>query len=86
MLALFVILVKRARKCQKPLTVFKVLLEDITKILRFKVMRTPAEIRKLLLAQYYDYLPFFEEDMAAELPPHRLGINYIFTLKKGENG
>ena len=24
--------------------------------------------------------------MAAELPPHRLGINYIFTLEKGKNG
>ena len=24
--------------------------------------------------------------MAAELPPHRPGINHIFTLKKGENG
>ena len=24
--------------------------------------------------------------MAAELPPHRPGINHIFTLEKGENG
>ena len=24
--------------------------------------------------------------MAAELPPYRLGIDYIFTLEKGENG
>ena len=24
--------------------------------------------------------------MAAELPPHRLSINYIFTLEKGKNG
>ena len=44
----FVILVKRARKCQKPLTVFKVLLEDITKALCPKVMRILVEIRKLL--------------------------------------
>ena len=43
----FVILVKGARKCQKPLTVFKVSLEDITKVLCLKVMRIPAEIRKL---------------------------------------
>ena len=43
------------------------------------------EIRKLLLAQYHDYLPFFKGNMAAELPPHRLGIDYIFTLEKGEN-
>ena len=46
----FVILVKRARKCQKPLTVFKILLKDIIKALRFKIIRTPVEIRKLLPA------------------------------------
>ena len=46
----FIILVKRARKCQKPLTVFKVLLKDITKVLRPKVIRIPAEIQKLLPA------------------------------------
>ena len=46
----FIILVKGARKCQKPLTVFKVLLKDITKALRPKVIRTPMEIRKLLPA------------------------------------
>ena len=46
----FVILIKRARKRQKPLTVFKVLLKDITKILYPKVIKTPVEIRKLLLA------------------------------------
>ena len=44
------------------------------------------EIRKLLPAQYYNHLPLFEGDMAAELLPHRLGINYIFTLEKGKNG
>ena len=41
----FVILIKGARKRQKPLTVFKVLLKDITKILRLKITRIPAEIR-----------------------------------------
>ena len=82
----FTILVKRARKCQKPLTVFKVSLKDITKILRLKITRTLTEIRKLLPAQYYDHLPLFEGDMAAELPPHRPGIDYTFTLEKGENG
>ena len=46
----FIILIKRARKRQKPLTVFKVSLKNITKVLRFKVIRTPAEIRKLLPA------------------------------------
>ena len=46
----FIILVKGARKRQKPLTVFKVLLKDIIKALRLKVMRIPAEIRKLLPA------------------------------------
>ena len=46
----FVILVKRARKCQKPLTVFKILLKDIIKALRPKVIKIPAEIRKLLPA------------------------------------
>ena len=83
--ALFIILVKEARKRQKPLTVFKVLLKDITKTLYPKVIRILVEIRKLLPAQYYNYLPLFGEDMAAELPPHRPGINYIFTLKKGKN-
>ena len=86
MATLFAILVKGARKRQKPLTVFKVSLKDITKVLCLKVMRTPAEIRKLLPAQYYDHLPLFEGDMAAELSPHRPGIDYTFTLKKGENG
>ena len=81
----FIILVKGAKKCQKPLTVFEVLLEDITKILRLKVIRIPTEIRKLLPAYYYDYLPLFKGDMAAELPPHRPGINYILTLEKGKN-
>ena len=46
----FIILVKGARKRQKPFTVFKVLLKDITKVLRLKVIRIPAEIRKLLPA------------------------------------
>ena len=40
----FIILVKRARKCQKPLTVFKVLLKDITKVLRPKVIRILMKI------------------------------------------
>ena len=40
----FIILVKGARKCQKPLTVFKVSLKDIIKVLRLEIMRTPAEI------------------------------------------
>ena len=42
--ALFVILVKRAREYQKPLMVFNVLLKDITKLLYFKIIRTLAEI------------------------------------------
>ena len=46
----FIILVKRARKCQKPLIIFKALLKNITKTLRLKITRTPAEIRKLLPA------------------------------------
>ena len=46
----FIILVKGARKRQKPLTVFKASLEDIIKVLRPKVTRTLAEIWKLLLA------------------------------------
>ena len=46
----FIILIKGARKRQKPLMVFKALLEDITKVLRLKVIRIPAEIRKLLPA------------------------------------
>ena len=82
----FTILVKRARKRQKPLTVFKASLEDITKALHPKITRTPTEIRKLLPAQYYNHLPLFKGGMAAELPPHRPGINHTFTLKKGENG
>ena len=49
-------------------------------------MRILTEIRKLLPAQYYNDLPFFEGDMAAELPLHRPGINHIFILEKGENG
>ena len=40
----FIILVKGARKCQKSLTVFKVLLKDITKALRLKITRISAEI------------------------------------------
>ena len=82
----FIILIKGARKRQKPLIIFKVLLKDITKILRLKIIRTPTEIRKLLPAQYHNHLPLFEGDIATELPPHRPGINYTFTLKKGKNG
>ena len=82
----FIILVKRARKRKKPLTVFKVLLKNITKLLCPKVIRIPAEIRRLLPTQYYNYLPLFEGDMAAELPLHRPGINHIFTLEKTKNG
>ena len=40
----FIILVKGARKYQKPLMVFKVLLKDITKVLRLKITRIPTEI------------------------------------------
>ena len=43
-IAPFAILIKEARKCQKPLIVFKVLLKDITKVLHFKIIRTLAEI------------------------------------------
>ena len=50
MATLFIILIKRARKYQKPLTVFKVLLKDITKVLRLKVIRIPMKIQKLLPA------------------------------------
>ena len=82
----FIILIKGAKKRQKPPTVFKALLKDITKVLRFKITKIPAEIRKLLPAQYHNHLPLFEGDMAVELPPYRPGINHIFTLKKGNNG
>ena len=43
------------------------------------------EIRKLLPAQYHNHLPLFKGDMAAELPPHRPGIDHTFTLKKNKN-
>ena len=46
----FIILIKGARKRQKPLTVFKASLKDITKVLRLKIIKTPTEIRKLLPA------------------------------------
>ena len=46
----FAILIKRAKKRQKPLTIFKALLKNIIKILRLKIKKTPAEIRKLLPA------------------------------------
>ena len=46
----FIILVKGARKCQKSLMIFKVLLKDIIKVLYPKVMRIPMKIRKLLPA------------------------------------
>ena len=83
---LFIILVKRAKKCQKPLTVFTVLLKDITKALRLKIIKTPTEIRKLLPAQYYDYLPLFKGDMAAELLPHCL-VSIIYShWKKAKPG
>ena len=82
----FAILIKRARICQKPLTVFKISLKDITKVLRLKIIKIPTEIRKSLPAQYYEYLPLFKGGMAAELPPHRPGINHIFILEKSKNG
>ena len=46
----FIILVKGARKCQKPFMVFEVLLEDIMKVLCSKVIRILAEIQKFLPA------------------------------------
>ena len=82
----FTILVKGARKRQKPLTVFKVSLKDIIKALYPKITKTPMKIRKLLPAQYHNHLPLFEGDMAAELPPHHPSIDHTFTLEKGENG
>ena len=82
----FIILVKGARKYQKPLMVFKVLLKNITKVLCPKIARTPVEIRKLLPAQYCNHLLLFEGNMVAELPPHCPSIDYIFTLEKGKNG
>ena len=86
MVAPFITLVKGARKRQKPFTVFKVSLENITKVLRPKIIRILTEIRKLLPAQYYNHLPLFEGDMVAELPPYRPGINHTFILEKGKNG
>ena len=46
----FVILIKGVKKRRKSITVFKVSLEDITKVLRLKIKKTPAELRKLLPA------------------------------------
>ena len=40
----FITLIKGAKKRQKPLTVFKVLLKNITKVLRPKITKTPMEI------------------------------------------
>ena len=40
----FAILVKEAKKRQNPLAIFKASLENITKALRPKIIRTPAEI------------------------------------------
>ena len=82
----FVILIKGAKKCQKPLTIFKALLKDITKVLHLKIKKIPTEIQKLLPAWYHNHLPLFKRGMAAELPPHRPGVNHTFTLKKGKNG
>ena len=80
MAAPFIIMVKRAKKHQKPLTVFKILLENITKTLYPRVIKTPIEIQKLLPARYHNHLPLFKGDIAAELPPHRLNIDHIFIL------
>ena len=44
----FTILIKRAKKCQKPVIIFKVLLKNITKVLQFNIIKTQIEIRKLL--------------------------------------
>ena len=66
--------------------VFKVLLKNVIKALYLKVIRILMEIRKLLPAQYHDHLPLFKGDIAAELPPYRTGIDYIFILEKGEKG
>ena len=82
----FATLIKRARKRQNPLIIFKTSLKDITKTLRLKMKRTLTEIRKLLPVQCHNHLPLFKGDIAAELPPHRPGINHIFTLEKGKNG
>ena len=46
--------------------IFQVLLEDITKVLHPKRIRTQMEIRKLLPAQYYNHLSLFEGNIAAE--------------------
>ena len=40
----FAILIKGARKCQKPFTVFKVLLKHIIKVLRFKIIKILMKI------------------------------------------
>ena len=45
--ALFATLVKGIRKYQKLITVFKVLLKDITKALQLKIIKTSAEIQNL---------------------------------------
>ena len=66
--------------------VFKILLRDIITVLCLKVIKIPVEIWKLLPAQYYNHLPFFEGDMVAKLPRYRPGIDYIFILEKGKNG
>ena len=81
----FTTLIKGIKKRQKPLTIFKALLEDITKVLRPKIRKIPMEIQKLLPAQYYNHLPLFEGSMATELPPY-YHIDHTFTLKKGKNG
>ena len=43
-ITLFITLMKKPRKRQKPLAVFKILLENITKALHPKMIRTPIEI------------------------------------------
>ena len=41
---------KKGQKMPKPFKVFKLLLEDITRVLRPKIIKIPAEIQKLLPA------------------------------------
>ena len=82
--ALCTILVKEARKRRKLVTVLKILIENITKILRLKIIKTPTEMQKYYCLSVKPLTPF-KRDMAAKLPPHHPGINYAFRLEKNKN-
>jgi len=65
------------------LTDFNASLYDINTAIESKDLKE-RPLEEIILEQYYDFLPLFNEILADHVPPHRPGIDHEVRLKEGK--